>query len=246
MVVTGRGPQPIWQSSDLRDAVVRHLSGLHKPGEEDEQENGLLDEQREIELVDRQEIEQILSEPEFHGRFKDCVEQVCVYTAGFPLTVRLIAQSEKDRLEAALSDAIDVLLEVIPVQDRQIVRNALQRMAVLKRAFREAEVTPLLAENPLQLTLTDKRKVDQIFTLLVSNSLMEWNIKQKGYTINRSLMVPIRGYMRSYSDETKKEYARYCRIARDHFEKLANDFDYIPSTHEYYQQMAYSLNMECN
>jgi hypothetical protein len=192
VIVTGRGAEPLWLSYEMRDADKQNLDAF-----------------------DHDNTKKML-EP-MDGKFKESAEEIFNYSGGYPLTIRLLAQSNADNLLQALDQAIDQLLAVVADKERRnAIRDYVECLSVLRTAFRDTEVINLLSpepEKPISL-----EKVREIRNLLTTNNLMEWDRKQGGFVINPSITIPTRAYLRyaqiqRWDEYIERAYQNYIKLA---------------------------------
>lgn len=214
VIVTGRGAEPEWHSYEMRDADKENLDAF------------------DIERTQK------MLEP-MDGKFKASAAEIFEYSGGYPLTIRLLAQSEASDLLQALDQAIDQLLAVVTDKERRAaIRDYVERLSVLQTPFRDAEVINLLSPDPKQLIQLDK--VREIRNILMTHNLMEWDRKHGGFVINPSLLIPTRAYLRNSQTE---RWEKYTEQAFQNYLFLAEKFrqEKQVAAQEYYETMAKNI-----
>lgn len=206
IILSGRGKRPIWSRPELRDPEIIELHPL------------------QVNFV----IEQLekLKNQEKSKRDTSEYEAIADLSGGYPLIVRVLAESEKP-LPAALDDAINIIIQdALPENEQKnfdTIRPLIEKLALVDIPFRVPDVEEYLyGDNPER-----RAKTNNLIALLLASHLLRY--EGKGYQLNQSVVKPIRKWLAS-----KRQGAEYRGQLQKISEKLQDEY---PSAKAWYQRM---------
>ncbi len=206
VIVSGRGKRPIWSRPELRDADIIKLEPL---------EPNFVVEQ--LEKLKKQG--KLKRDPSEYDAIADL-------SGGYPLIVRVMAESNK-QLSAALDEAINIIIEeTLPESGRgnlENIRPFIERLAFVGIPFRIPDVDEYLyGDNH------DRRsKTNHLVNLLLESYLLRY--EGKGYQLSQSVVHPIRKWL-----ALKGRDAEYMEQLQQISVKLQEEY---PTARAWYQQM---------
>ena len=206
IILTGRGKRPIWSRPELRDADIIKLEPL-KPNFVVEQLDNLKKQGR------------LKRDPNEYETRADL-------SGGYPLIVRVMAESNK-QLSAALDDAINIIIEeTLPERGRgnlENIRPFIEKLALVDIPFRIPDVDEYLYGDD-----HDRRsKTNYLVNLLLESYLLRY--EGKGYQLGQSVVHPIRKWL-----ALKGRDSEYMERLQQISMKLQEEY---PTAKAWYQQM---------
>lgn len=211
LILSGRGKRPIWSRPELQDAEILTLEPL---------ENAYVKEQ----LVK-------LKKAGKSKRNETEYDTIADLSGGYPLIVRVMAESEKESLPDALDEAIDIIIkDTLPEPEREEkkylpTRALIEKLALVDIPFRIPDVEAYLFPDPQD---TEKRaKTNELVKVLLASNLLRY--ENKGYQLNPSVVHPIRKWLAQ-----KGQYGNYLVQLTKVSEELQKSY---PSAKTWYQRM---------
>jgi hypothetical protein len=206
IILSGRGKRPIWSRPELRDADIIELHPL------------------EYKFVTEQ-LEKLKKQGK-SKREPNEYEAIADLSGGYPLIVRVMAESDKS-LPSALDDAIHIIIQdTLPESEREnldSIRPLIEKLALVDIPFRIPDVEEYLFGED-----KDRRaKTNNLVALLLASHLLRY--ERKGYQLNQSVVQPIRKWL-----AWKKQDTEYRRQLQNISAKLQAEY---PSAKAWYQQM---------
>lgn len=206
IILSGRGKRPIWSRPELRDPEIIELKPF--------QHNFVIEQLEKLKGRERSK-----RNPGEYGAIADLSD-------GYPLIVRILAESEKP-LDAALDDAINIIIQdTLPENEQEnldTIRPLIEKLALVNIPFRIPDVEEYLyGDDPERRT-----KTNDLIALLLTSHLLRY--EGKGYQLNQSVVKPIRKWLAS-----KRQGTEY----REQLQKISTKLqDEYPSAKAWYQQM---------
>jgi DNA polymerase III delta prime subunit len=206
IILSGRGKSPIWSRPELRDCEIFKLCPL---------ENKFILEQLEK-----------LKKQGKSKRNADEYASIADLSGGYPLIVRVMAESDK-QLTEALDDAINIIIqETLPESERENLENIrpfIEKLALVNIPFRIPDV-----DEYLYGTNAERRiKTNKLLNLLLESYLLRY--EGKGYQLNQSVIHPIRKWL-----ALKGEDSAYLEQLQSISARLQEEY---PSAKTWYQKM---------
>ncbi len=206
VILTGRGKRPIWSRPELRDADIIKIQPL---------EYNFVMEQLE-KLKEQGKLKRDLSE----------YEAIADLSGGYPLIVRILAESSK-HLPGALDDAIDIIIrDTLPEREQEnleSIRPYIEKLALVAIPFRIPDVAEYLYGDNRE----SRAKTNQLINLLLESYLLRY--EGKGYQLNQSVIHPILKWL-----ALKGRDSDYMEQLQQISVKLQGEY---PAAREWYQQM---------
>ncbi len=206
VILSGRGKRPIWSRPELRDADIIKLEPLKA--------NFVVEQ-----LDNLKKQGKLKRDPSEYDAIADL-------SGGYPLIVRIMAESDKPLL-TALDEAINIIIEdTLPETEQgnlEGIRSGIEKLTLVDIPFRIPDVDEYLyGKDPNRRADTNKL----INTLLESRLL---RYEGKGYQLNQSVIHPIRKWLRSNEQGNLfREQLRQISV------KLQEEY---PTAKAWYQQM---------
>lgn len=209
IVLSGRGKRPIWSRPELRDPEIIELPPL----------------QRDFVI---QQLEKLKKQKKAK---RDPVEYdvIADLSDGYPLIVRVLAESEEKSLTDALDKAIDIIIkDALPEPEQEDkkylqTRPLIEKLALVDIPFRIPDVEEYLYGNDKER----RAKTNDLIALLLASHLLRY--EGKGYHLNQSIVKPIRRWLAS-----KRQGAEY----REQLQKVSAKLqEAYPSAKAWYQRM---------
>lgn len=192
-IITGRGTPPTWDSPYLRTA-----------------------DSQEIEPFEAEDVGKQLGTPQLKHRSEEC-DLIAEISGGYPGTVRLLAESDKDDLYDAIPDVLKNLLEDVSPPQWNNVREYLDLISLFTKPFRETEAETLL--NQIREEKSIDIDVRAAHSVLIDIHLMEW--RSGGYELNKSIRAPVKIYLQKRNPAL---WSVYYKAAIQLFENLSERF----------------------
>lgn len=206
IILSGRGKFPIWSKTELQNADIIKLPPL--------QNSFAMEQLEKLEKLGKSK-----RDPKEY-------EAIIDLSGGYPLIVRVIAESSKT-LPIALDDAINIIIsETLPEKERENldeIRPYIEKLALVDIPFRISDVDEYLyGDDP------DRRvKINKLINLLLESYLLRY--ESGGYQFNRSVVHPIRKWL-----ALKEQGFTYREQLQRISAKLQEDY---PSARSKYQRM---------
>ncbi len=209
LILSGRGKRPIWSSPELQMAEILTLDPL---------EHAYVKEQ----LVK-------LKKAGKSKRNETEYDEIADLSCGYPLIVRVMAESEQKVLADALDEAIDIIIkDTLPETEREEkkylqTRALIEKLALVNIPFRIPDVEAyLFPDDPER-----RAKTNELVNVLLASGLLRY--EGKGYQLNPSVVHPLRKWLAS-----KGQYGNYLI----QLTKVSQDLqETYPSAKTWYQRM---------
>lgn len=206
IILSGRGKRPIWSSPELINAGIVELHPL-----------------KQSFVIEQLEKLKKLGKSQRDLKEYDAIVDL---SCGYPLIVRVMAESKK-QLPEALDDAINIIIEeTLPESERgnmENIRPLIEKLALVDIPFRIPDIDEYLyGKDPERRT-----KANHLIKLLLESYLLRY--EKKGYQLNRSVINPIRKWL-----ALKGQGSEYMRELQEISEKLQEEY---PSAKDWYQGM---------
>lgn len=211
LILSGRGKRPIWSSPDLQRAEIIALTPLAN--------NDVKEQLSKLEKAGKSKRE----ESEY--------DEIADLSCGYPLIVRVMAESEKKSLADALDEAIDIIIkDTLPEPERvekkySQTRPLIEKLTLVDIPFRIPDVEEYLFPDPKDTNR--QAKTSELIALLLASGLLRF--ERKGYQLNPSVVYPIRKWL-----ARKGQYGNYLVQLKKVSEDLQNSY---PSAKAWYQRM---------
>ncbi|MEP0804162.1 MAG: hypothetical protein HRF47_01625 [Chloroflexota bacterium] len=209
IILSGRGKHPIWSRPELQTAEIIPLGPFEN-----------------TEFV-KEQLEKL---KEKSKRAADEYEEIVKLSGGYPLIVRVMAETEPEKsLTDALDTAIDIIIkDTLPKpeqEDRKYaeIRSQLEKLALVNIPFRIPDIEEYLYGDDKER----RAKTNQLIALLLESGLLRY--EGKGYQLNESVKHPIRKWL-----ERTGQYSDFCNQLSDISKKLQEEY---PSAKAWYQRM---------
>jgi hypothetical protein len=210
IILSGRGKRPIWSRPELQTAEIIALGPFEKN-----------------EFV-KEQLEKL---KEKSKRAADEYEEIADLSGGYPLIVRVMAETEQEKsLTDALDTAIDIIIkDTLPKpeqEDRKYaeIRSQLEKLALVNIPFRIPDIEEYLYGDDKER----RAKTNQLIALLLESGLLRY--EGKGYQLNESVKHPIRKWL-----EHTGQYSDFRNQLSDISKKLQEEY---PSAKAWYQRMS--------
>ncbi|MCC6278237.1 MAG: hypothetical protein IT289_10015, partial [Oligoflexia bacterium] len=206
IILSGRGKRPIWSSPELINAGIVELHPL--------KQNFVIE-----------QLEKLKKQGKSQRDLKE-YDAIVDLSCGYPLIVRVMAESKK-QLPEALDDAINIIIEeTLPESERgnmENIRPLIEKLALVDIPFRIPDIDEYLyGKDPER-----RAKANHLIKLLLESYLLRY--ERKGYQLNRSVIHPIRKWL-----ALKGQGSEYIRHLQEISEKLQEEY---PSAKDWYQRM---------
>lgn len=206
VILTGRGKRPIWSRPELRDADIIKLEPLKA--------NFVVEQ-----LDNLKKQGKLKRDPSEYDAIADL-------SGGYPLIVRVMAESNK-QLSAALDEAINIIIEeTLPERERgnlENIRPFIERLALVGIPFRIPDVDEYLYGDDRE----SRAKTNNLINLLLESYLLRY--EGKGYQLGQSVVHPIRKWLALKGRDTE-----YMKQLQQISMKLQEEY---PTARTWYQQM---------
>jgi hypothetical protein len=209
IILSGRGKHPIWSRPELQTAEIIPLGPFEN-----------------TEFV-KEQLEKL---KEKSKRAADEYEEIVKLSGGYPLIVRVMAETEPEKsLTDALDTAIDIIIkDTLPKpeqEDRKYaeIRSQLEKLALVNIPFRIPDIEEYLYGDDKER----RAKTNQLIALLLESGLLRY--EGKGYQLNESVKHPIRKWL-----EHTGQYSDFRNQLSDISKKLQEEY---PSAKAWYQRM---------
>lgn len=210
IILSGRGRRPIWSRPELQTAEIIPVGPF--------QSNEAV-------------REQLINLKEKLKRAADEYEEIANLSGGYPLIVRLMAETEPEKsLTYALDAAIDIIIkDTLPKPEQEDtkyaeIRSEIEKLALVNIPFRIPDVEEYLYGDEDK---ERRSKTNQLIALLLESGLLRY--EGKGYQLNESVKHPIRKWL-----EHTGQYSNYRNQLSDVSRKLQEEY---PSAKAWYQRM---------
>ncbi len=207
LILSGRGKRPIWSSPELQTAEIFNLEPLEKDDVK----------------------KQLAKLKQANRRDKSEYDDIADLSCGYPLIVRVMAESEKKSLADALDDAIDIIIkDTLPEPEREEkkysqTRPLIEKLSLVDIPFRIPDVEAyLFPDDPER-----RAKTNELVNVLLASNLLRY--EGKGYQLNPSVVHPLRKWL-----ERKGQYDNYLVQLTKVSEGLQKSY---PSAKTWYQRM---------
>ena len=206
VILSGRGKRPIWSRPELRDADIIKIEPL--------QSNFVIE---QLEKLNKQ------------GKLKRDPSEyatIAYLSCGYPLIVRVMAESNKQLL-TALDEAINIIIgETLPEREQKNLENIrpfIEQLALVDIPFRIPDVDEYLYGDDRE----PRAKTNHLINLLLESYLLRY--EGKGYQLSQSIVHPIRKWL-----ALKGRDSEYMEQLQQISAKLQEEY---PSARAWYQKM---------
>ncbi len=206
VILSGRGKRPIWSRPELRDADIIKIEPL--------QSNFVIE---QLEKLNKQ------------GKLKRDPSEyatIAYLSCGYPLIVRVMAESNKQLL-TALDEAINIIIgETLPEREQKNLENIrpfIEKLALVDIPFRIPDVDEYLYGDDRE----PRAKTNHLINLLLESYLLRY--EGKGYQLSQSIVHPIRKWL-----ALKGRDSEYMEQLQQISAKLQEEY---PSARAWYQKM---------
>lgn len=187
VILSGRGKHPVWSNPELTNAGIVELHPL--------KQNFVIEQLEKLKKLGKSE------------RDSKEYEAIVDLSGGYPLIVRVMAESRK-QLPEALDEAINIIIEeTLPESERgnmEDIRPLIEKLALVDIPFRIPDIDEYLYGKDSER----QAKTNHLIKILLESYLLRY--EGKGYQLNRSVIHPIRKWLAlkgrgsSYMEQLKK------------------------------------------
>lgn len=206
IILSGRGKRPIWSRPELLMAEIVELPPL--------QHEFVMEQLDKLEKQGKSK------------RNRDEYETIANLSGGYPLIVRILAESDKPLL-GAFDDAIDIIIkETLPENEQEnieTIRHLVEKLALVDIPFRIPDIDEYLYGDDSER----RARTNNLINLLLESYLLRY--EGKGYRLNQSVIHPIRKWL-----ALKSKDSEYRRQLQNVSTKLQEEY---PSAKSWYQRM---------
>lgn len=206
VILSGRGKRPIWSRPELRDADIIKIEPL------------------QADFV-MEQLEKLKKQGKLK-RDPSEYDTIANLSGGYPLIVRVMAESDKPLL-SAFDEAINIIIEeTLPERERgnlENIRPFIEKLALVGIPFRIPDVEEYLYGDDRER----RTKANHLINLLLESCLLRY--EGKGYQLGQSVVHPIRKWL-----ALKGRDVEYMKQLQQISVKLQEEY---PTARAWYQQM---------